>query len=101
MNMVNICTIIRVNEVKMAKVKLPFISGMDPDNKPIIVQKEGEFINVVKQTEPWSEYELEDGTIIRTKQTMLQVVRMDEPDKNGRPVYNMQSQPSIVVIPKG
>jgi hypothetical protein len=60
----------------------------------------GESVNIVEQKEPWAEYHLEDGTIIRMKQTVLQVVKMDELDLNGKPVYTMQTQPSTVIMPK-
>jgi len=78
----------------MAKVEVPvFRNGK--------MEKEtGELVNIVKQEEPWSEYYLEDGTIIRTKQTLLQLAKMDLPGPDGKPIYTMQSQPNIVVIPK-
>jgi hypothetical protein len=84
----------------MTKIRIPFVVANGPDNKPVVMQKEGEFVTVVDQKEPWSEYILEDGTIIRTKQTLLQVVKMDEPGPDGKPVYNMQAQPNCSCYPK-
>lgn len=82
-------------EVKMPKIEVPFMK----DGK-LAGTKTGELVNIVRQSEPWSEYVLDDGTVIRTKQTVLKLVRMDEPDAKGKPIYSMQSQPIIDVIPK-
>jgi len=78
----------------MSKVQVPVIR----DGK--LTNELGELVTIVKQNEPWSEYFLEDGTIIRTKQTVLQLVKMDTPGPDGKPIYTMQTQPSTVVIPK-
>lgn len=78
----------------MVRVKVPVVK----DGK--LSEEFGELMDVVKQTEPWSEYVLEDGTIIRTKQTLMQLVKMDNLGADGKSVYSMQTQPSIVVIPK-
>ena len=64
-----------------------------------LVKEYGEMVTVVEQKEPWSEYRLEDGTLIRTKQTLMQLVKMDTPGPDGKPVYTMQTQPTIMVIP--
>jgi hypothetical protein len=60
----------------------------------------GELVNIVEQKEPWSEYYLEDGTIIRTKNTALQIIKMEVPGPDGKPTYSMQVQPNTVIIPK-
>ncbi len=77
----------------MVKVRVPVVTdGQRSDEL-------GELMNIVKQSEPWSEYVLEDGTIIRTKQTLMQLVKMDKVGPDGKSIYSMQTQPSIVVIP--
>lgn len=78
----------------MTKVAVPVYR----DGKP--QQEFGELVDVVDTKEPWSEYRLIDGTIIRTKQTLMQLVRLDTPGPDGKPVYTMQTQPTVVVIPK-
>lgn len=77
----------------MTRVAVPVLK----DGK--LVTEYGEMVTVVKQEEPWSEYRLEDGTLIRTKQTLMQLVKMETPSPDGKPVYTMQTQPTIMVIP--
>lgn len=77
----------------MTRVAIPALK----DGK--LVKEYGEMVTVVEQKEPWSEYRLEDGTLIRTKQTLMQLVKMDTPGPDGKPVYTMQTQPTIMVIP--
>ena len=78
----------------MARVEIPVFK----DGK--IEKKFGESVKIVKQDEPWSEYSLEDGTVIRMKQTVLQIIKLDEHGPDGRPVYTMQTQPNTVILPK-
>lgn len=78
----------------MTKVKVPVIKNGRP------AEEIGELVEIVDQKEPWSEYRLQDGTLIRTKQTLMQLVKMDTPGPDGKPVYTMQTQPTIMVIPK-
>ena len=49
----------------MTRVAIPALK----DGK--LVKEYGEMVTVVEQKEPWSEYRLEDGTLIRTKQTLM------------------------------
>lgn len=78
------------------KVMVPFRT---PDGSTI--QEAGTLIEVTDSKEPWSEYTLEDGTKIRLKQTLVNVIRLDNrKNQNGEPVYSIQSQPAMSVIPK-
>ena len=79
----------------MARAEVPVFKK---DGK--IEKKLGESVKIIKQDEPWSEYSLEDGTIIRIKQTMLQIVKLDEPGPDGRPAYVIQTQPNTIILPK-
>ena len=48
--------------------------------------------NVLEAKETWSEYSLEDGTILRIKPVMITVSRAEgEHTPEGDPVYNMKS----------
>jgi len=78
----------------MARVEVPIFK----DGK--LEKKIGEAVKVIKQDEPWCEYFLEDGTILRMKQTMLQVVKLDELGQDGKPLYAMQTQPNTIIINK-
>jgi len=82
----------------MPKIKVPFFIP-DKEGKTTTEMKTGELVKVAKCDEPWSEYTLEDGTLIRTKQTALHIVKMDELGPDGNPIYSIQTQPSLVVIP--
>lgn len=54
--------------------------------------KEAEFVDVTSSSEPWSTYLLSDGTNVRMKIVLSEVWRViDEYDKDGNPVYVMQS----------
>ena len=60
---------------------------------------EGVDVPVDESSERWSELTLGDGTIIRIKMTVAQVVRLDgQFDKDGNPVYVLKSTPTVAVI---
>ncbi len=77
----------------MAKIKVPVMTSEG------VVMREGETVRIINQNEPWSEYTLENGNVIRTKQTVLQIVEMPEKDEAGNPTYTIQSQSNVVVVP--
>lgn len=48
--------------------------------------------------EPWIEYELEDGAIIRLRTTLIECFRVvDEFDQFGNPIYQLQANTSMTV----
>jgi hypothetical protein len=78
------------------KVKIP-VFGADGTK----IEKIGTIMNVIKSDEPWTYYELEDGTKIKIKQTLVNVVKLDgEKTPNGDPVYAVNTQPVIDILPK-
>jgi hypothetical protein len=77
------------------KVKVPFAN---PDGS--MGQEIGTLMDVTDSKEPWSEYTLGDGTKIRLKQTLVNVVRLDNrKTPTGDPVYVVQSQQAVSFIP--
>jgi hypothetical protein len=49
-------------------------------------------VDVLEAREAWSEYRLEDGTILRVKPIMIAISRVEgEHTADGDPVYNMKS----------
>ncbi|MDR0942751.1 MAG: hypothetical protein LBM19_04060 [Holosporales bacterium] len=81
----------------MRKTTVPFKA---PDGT--VQQKSVEYMNIKECNEPWSEYRLENGTIIRLRQVVTQIVRLEEKDSNGKPIYMVQgSQPIIVTLEEG
>ena len=77
------------------RVKIPTST---PDGK--VEFQEGTLIEVIESSEPWSEYKLSDGNVLRIKQAIMQVVKLDTKDAAGGDMYNVQAQPVVVVIPK-
>jgi hypothetical protein len=54
--------------------------------------KEAELIEVTSSSEPWSSFLLSDGTNVRMKMVLTEVWKViDEYDKQGNPVYVLQS----------
>ena len=59
---------------------------------------EGVVVSVAESTERFSEVKLEDGTILKTKLSPLEAVRVnDQWDNDGNPVYVLKSQNVVVV----
>jgi len=62
-------------------VKVPM-----PDGRS--VEKTGIDVGIVKSDEKWSEVELQDGTTLRLRPNVVQVIRVDgEFDNDGNPAY--------------
>ncbi|MGH6848451.1 MAG: hypothetical protein ACREC0_13745 [Methylocella sp.] len=63
---------------------------------------DGVEILVDESSEKWSEYKLEDGTTIRLKQVLMEVIRTSQYDPEGNPLYTIKAQPilSIVDVPE-
>ena len=49
--------------------------------------------------EPWNEYRLKDGTIIRVKLVLTIVSRTDKFDESGEPIYLLNMQPIMKGVP--
>ena len=59
---------------------------------------EGTVVGVLESIERFSEVTLEDGTILKTKLTTIEAIRMDGHwDIDGNPLYNIKST-NIVAI---
>jgi hypothetical protein len=55
-------------------------------------------VPVVESTERWSEYKLEDGTVIRLKQVVLEISKVPgRYDAEGNPFYVTKAQPVAAV----
>jgi len=60
--------------------------------------KNGMEISIDESLERWSEIKLSDGTILRVKQTVVQIIRIDgEFDQEGNPSYVVKSTPTIAI----
>lgn len=57
------------------------------------VVKVGTPVRIVKSHEPWNEYELEDGTVIKVRLNALNFRRQDAYNPDGSPVYTSDLMP--------
>lgn len=53
---------------------------------------QGQSVDFETKQESWSQYVLEDGTAMKMKVILLEVVRLDEYSKTGDPVYQFSAQ---------
>lgn len=66
-----------------------------PDGKPI----QGTDMEIEESSEKWSEMKLHDGTRLRVKTVVTQVIRIDGAwDPEGNPVYIVKTAPVISVF---
>jgi hypothetical protein len=60
---------------------------------------EGIDVQVRESSEKWSEFTLEDGTILRMKLSLMSAVRIPgQYDPQGNPLYNTAVNPQILVV---
>ena len=55
-------------------------------------------VGVAESVEKFSEITLEDGTVIRTKLSVVSAIRQDERDSEGYPIYNIKSQHVVLIV---
>lgn len=52
-------------------------------------------VKIISSIENWSEYKLEDGTIIKLKPVVTKIIKTDKKKSDGTPVYSVTFQPVI------
>ncbi|MGB8412312.1 MAG: hypothetical protein WCE23_05750 [Candidatus Binatus sp.] len=71
------------------KVQVPYMGKM----------VDGMDVPITESNERWSEITLEDGTMLRVKQSVAAVVRLDgQYDLEGNPMYFVKSAPSVAIV---
>jgi len=70
-----------------------------PDVTGKLCETIGESMDIRESKEPWSEYVLEDGIKIKARQTVVNIVKLDQKNPDGTHVYLLQSQSTMLVIP--
>jgi len=76
----------------MAEKKTKVLSPLT--NKEV----DGYIVDVEESVERWSDLKLSDGSTLRLKQVILQVVRIaNEYDPNKNPLYLVQSSPIMAI----
>lgn len=60
---------------------------------------DGMDVPIERSDERWSEFTLEDGTVIRAKINIASAVRVDgQYDTRGQPVYILNTSPTVSII---
>ncbi len=76
----------------------------DYEDKALGVRFKMEVVDIVESDEKWNTYKLEDGTILRVKQVVVQAARSVDkpiPGSNGEPLYHVKTQTLVTsVVPK-
>jgi hypothetical protein len=57
----------------------------------------GQSVDFESKGEPWALYALEDGTTVKVKVVLLDVVRLEEYADSGEPIYQFSAQQIIAV----
>lgn len=60
---------------------------------------EGKRVGFEPLEEPWARYKLQDGTMIRLKLVVSDVLRTNQTDATGAPVYAVKSSNVLAVDP--
>lgn len=56
-------------------------------------------VPVSESTERWSEFKLDDGSVLKVKMTLMSAVRVDgRYDQEGNPFYVVKGQPIVTVV---
>lgn len=56
-------------------------------------------VPITKASEPWSEYQLEDGSTVRFKSVATSILRLEgQYNQDGTPIYIVLSAPVINVV---
>ena len=59
----------------------------------------GTVLDVVESIEPMIRLKLEDGTLVRIKVSVIEVMRMDKPDAGGKLAYSVNAQLNAAFVP--
>lgn len=54
-------------------------------------QQKGTVLEIVDSTEPVTRLKLEDGTLVRLKISVVEIMLMDDPGPDGKPAYELNA----------
>ena len=63
-------------------------------------QRSGTVLDITESSEPVIRLKLEDGTLVRIKISVIEIMRMDELDTNGKPAYDINAQLMANFVPR-
>jgi hypothetical protein len=76
----------------------------DYEDKALGASFKMEVVDIVESDEKWNTYKLEDGTVLRVKQVVVQAARSIDkpiPGSNGEPLYHVKTQTLVTsVVPE-
>jgi len=76
----------------------------DYEDKALGASFKMEVVDIVESDEKWNTYALDDGTVLRVKQVVVQAARSIDkpiPGSNGEPLYHVKTQTLVTsVVPK-
>ena len=58
----------------------------------------GTVLEIAESSEPIIRLRLEDGTLVRLKVSIIEVMRMDQPDENGKAVYDLNANMTVSFV---
>ena len=61
------------------------------------MQLEGERVDFKPLDEPWAKYQLPDGTIVRLKIVVSDIIRSSQKNKAGEPIFAVKSSNVLAV----
>lgn len=76
------------------------MKALVPDATGKMIEAVGENMDICESKEPWSEYILEDGTKIKAKQAVINIIKLEQKAPDGSPVYVLQGQTLMSMVPK-
>ena len=62
-------------------------------------QQKGTVLEIVDSTEPVTRLKLEDGTLVRLKISVVEIMLMDDPGPDGKPAYELNASLSANFVP--
>lgn len=73
----------------------------DYEDKALGVSFKMEVVDIVESDEKWNTYTLEDGTVLKVKQVVVQAGRSIDkpiPGSNGEPLYHVKTQTLVTAV---
>ena len=64
-------------------------------------QQNGTVLEIVESSEPVMRLKLEDGTLVRLKMSVVEIILMDDPGPNGKPAYEVNANLAAIFVPPG
>ena len=73
----------------------------DYEDKALGASFKMEVVDIVESDEKWNTYTLEDGTVLKVKQVVIQAGRSIDkpiPGSNGEPLYHVKTQTLVTAV---